>query len=76
MTQVANFHTTRIALFCFLYRDCKYGLFVFPHTSTQYVKCGSTSESYKLFNILMLTIDLTLLNIPAHLDTFIQTSTI
>ena len=39
-------------------------LCVFPHTSTQYVKCGSTNEEYKLFNILVLRIDLALFKIP------------
>ena len=66
----------RIALFCFLYKDCKYVLYVFTHTSTQYVKCGSTSEEYKLFYILVLRIDLTLFKIPVRLDTFLQTSAI
>ena len=49
-----------------------YYYYVFPHTSTQYVKCGSTSQKYKLFNILVLRIDRTLFKIPVHLDTFFK----
>ena len=40
--------------------------YVFPHTSTQYVMCGSTGEAYKPFNILVLRIDLALFVIPVH----------
>ena len=76
MTHVATFTYNTDAIFCFLCKDCKYDQCVFPHTSAQYVKCGSISEEYKLCYILVLRIDLALFNIPVHLDTFSQTFTI
>ena len=66
----------RIAFLCFIYRDCKYDIYVFPHTSTQYVKCGSTIEEYKLLSILVLRIDLTVFKIPIHPDTLLKISSI
>ena len=51
-------------------------MFYMYFPTPQYVKCGSTSEEYRLFNIFVLRIDLALHKIHVHLDTFLHTSAI